>query len=95
MGVNGQRHAPAALYRRGKDPRYPLNKRLGGLQSWSGHSQYGANVLKLWGAPPWGGSFWSRGGGRVVCMRDVSSLNEICAKDEIGRQLAWNVILTT
>jgi hypothetical protein len=24
MGVSGQRHAPAALYPRGKDPRYPL-----------------------------------------------------------------------
>jgi hypothetical protein len=23
MGVSGQRHAPAALYPRGKDPRYP------------------------------------------------------------------------
>jgi ribosomal protein L25 (general stress protein Ctc) len=24
MGVNGQHHAPAALYPPGKDPRYPL-----------------------------------------------------------------------
>jgi hypothetical protein len=30
MGVSGQHHAPAALYPRGKDPRYPLDKRLGG-----------------------------------------------------------------
>jgi hypothetical protein len=30
MGVSGQRHAPAALYSRGKDPRYPLDRRLGG-----------------------------------------------------------------
>jgi hypothetical protein len=29
MGVSGQRHAPAALYPRGKNPRYPLDKRLG------------------------------------------------------------------
>jgi hypothetical protein len=29
-GVNDQRHALAALYARGKDPRYPLYKRLGG-----------------------------------------------------------------
>jgi hypothetical protein len=36
-GVNGQRHAPAALYPRGKNPRYPLDRRLGGPQSWSGH----------------------------------------------------------
>jgi hypothetical protein len=30
-GVSGQRHASAALY-----PRYPLDRRLGGSQSWSG-----------------------------------------------------------
>jgi hypothetical protein len=36
MGVSGQRHAPAALYPRRKDPRYPLVKRLGGPQSRSG-----------------------------------------------------------
>jgi hypothetical protein len=30
MGVSGQRHAPAVLYPRGKDLRYPLNRRLGG-----------------------------------------------------------------
>jgi hypothetical protein len=29
MGVSGQRHAPAALYPRGNDPRYPLYRRLG------------------------------------------------------------------
>jgi hypothetical protein len=34
-GVGGQHHAPAALYPRGKDPRYPWNGRLGGPQSWS------------------------------------------------------------
>jgi hypothetical protein len=31
MGVSGQRHAPAALYPRGKNPRYPLDRRLGGV----------------------------------------------------------------
>jgi hypothetical protein len=36
MGVSGQHHAPAALYPRGKDPRYPLDRRLGGPQSRSG-----------------------------------------------------------
>jgi hypothetical protein len=36
-GVSGQRHAPAALYLRGKDIRYPLNRSLGGSQIWSGH----------------------------------------------------------
>jgi hypothetical protein len=29
MEVSGQRHAPAALYPRGQDPRYPLSKRAG------------------------------------------------------------------
>jgi hypothetical protein len=28
MGVSGQRHALAALYLRGKDPRYPSYRRL-------------------------------------------------------------------
>jgi hypothetical protein len=36
-GVSGQHHALAALYPRGKDPRYPLYRRLGGPQSRSGH----------------------------------------------------------
>jgi hypothetical protein len=36
--ASGQRHAPAALYPREKDPRYPLDRRLGGPQSRSGHS---------------------------------------------------------
>jgi hypothetical protein len=29
-GVSGQRYAPAVLYPREKDPRYPLDRRLGG-----------------------------------------------------------------
>jgi hypothetical protein len=37
MGVSGERQAPAAVYPRGKDPRYPLYRRLGGPQSRSGH----------------------------------------------------------
>jgi hypothetical protein len=36
-GVSGQRHVPVALYPRGKEPRYPLYRRLGGPQSRSGH----------------------------------------------------------
>jgi hypothetical protein len=36
-GVSGQRHASVALYPRGKDPRYPLDRKLGGPQSRSGH----------------------------------------------------------
>jgi hypothetical protein len=37
MGVSGQHHVPAALYPLGKDPRYPLYRRLGGPKSRSGH----------------------------------------------------------
>jgi hypothetical protein len=33
MGVSGHRHDPTALYPRGKDPRYPLDRRLGGLRA--------------------------------------------------------------
>jgi hypothetical protein len=29
MGVSGQRHSPAALYPRGKDPRYPFVQEAG------------------------------------------------------------------
>jgi hypothetical protein len=35
-GVSGQHHAAAALYPRRNDPRYPLDRRLGGPQSRSG-----------------------------------------------------------
>jgi hypothetical protein len=38
MGVSGQRHAPAALYPRGKGPQYPLDKGLGGPQSRSDYT---------------------------------------------------------
>jgi hypothetical protein len=36
-GVSSQRHALVALYPRGKDPRFPFDRRLGGPQSWYGH----------------------------------------------------------
>jgi hypothetical protein len=36
-GVRAQRHAPAALNPRAKNSQYPLDRRLGGLQSRSGH----------------------------------------------------------
>jgi hypothetical protein len=36
-GVSGQGHAPAALYSREKDSRHPLDRRLGGHKSRSGH----------------------------------------------------------
>jgi hypothetical protein len=35
-GVSSQHHAPDALYPRGRDPRYPLYRRLGGPQDRSG-----------------------------------------------------------
>jgi hypothetical protein len=34
-GVSGQRHTPAVLYPREKDPQYLLDRRLRGPQSWS------------------------------------------------------------
>jgi hypothetical protein len=52
MGVSGQYHAPAALYPRGKDPRYPLDKRLSGPQSRSGRSDWNKNPLPLSGIEP-------------------------------------------
>jgi hypothetical protein len=36
MEVSGQLHAPATLLQ-GKSPGYPLDRRLGGVQSHSGH----------------------------------------------------------
>jgi hypothetical protein len=35
--VSGHRHAPAVLCHPEKDPRYPLDRRLGGPQGWSRH----------------------------------------------------------
>jgi hypothetical protein len=52
MGVSGQRHAPAALYPRGKDPWYPLYRRLGGPQSRYGDRGYRKNPLPLPGIEP-------------------------------------------
>jgi hypothetical protein len=46
-GVSGERHAPAALYPRRKDPRYPLDRRLDGPQSRSGHRDQRKNSLCL------------------------------------------------
>jgi hypothetical protein len=51
-GMSGQRHAPAALYSRGKDPRYPLYRRLSGPQSRSGHRGCRKNLLSLLGIEP-------------------------------------------
>jgi hypothetical protein len=52
MEVSGQRQAPAALYPRGKDPRYPLDRRLGGPQSRSGQRFWEKNPLPLPGIEP-------------------------------------------
>jgi hypothetical protein len=52
MGVSSQRHALAALYPQGKDPQYPLDRRLGGPQSRSGHRGYKKNPLPLLGIKP-------------------------------------------
>jgi hypothetical protein len=46
-GVSGLRHALAALLPRKKDPRYPLYRRLGGPQSWSGYRGYSENPFCL------------------------------------------------
>jgi hypothetical protein len=51
-GVSGQSHARAALWPRGKDPKYPLARRLGGPQSRSGLRGYGKNLLPLLGIEP-------------------------------------------
>jgi hypothetical protein len=49
MGASGQHHAPVALYPRGKNPRYPLDRRLGGPQSRSVRRGYKKNPLPLSG----------------------------------------------
>jgi hypothetical protein len=36
-GMSGQHHIQATLYPWGMDPRYPMDRRLGGLQSQSRH----------------------------------------------------------
>jgi hypothetical protein len=46
-GVSGQRHTPAALYPRGRTPRYPLDRRLDGPQRWSGHKSLDENSLGI------------------------------------------------
>jgi hypothetical protein len=49
-GVSGQRQAPAALYPRGKDLRYLLDRTLGGPQSLFGNGEYSKNPLPLQGS---------------------------------------------
>jgi hypothetical protein len=43
MGMSGQRHSPAALYTRGKDMRYPLDRRMGLPHSRSGRRSWRKN----------------------------------------------------
>jgi hypothetical protein len=52
MGVSGRRHAPATLYPREMDPRYPLDRKLGGPQSWSGTEVRWKILLPLLGIEP-------------------------------------------
>jgi hypothetical protein len=50
--VSGQHYAPAALYPRGMDTRYPLYRSLGGPQSPSGRKGQRKNRLPLSGIEP-------------------------------------------
>jgi hypothetical protein len=53
-GVSGQCHAPAAFYPRGKEPRYPLGRRLGGPQSRSKYRSWRKSpFLRLPVIEPW------------------------------------------
>jgi hypothetical protein len=51
MKVRSQLHAPAALPP-GKEPQYPLDRRLGGRQSRSGHCGVHKTLLLLQGIEP-------------------------------------------
>jgi hypothetical protein len=51
MEASGQLHALAALPP-GKEPQYPLDRRLGGLQSWSGRGGEAKNSQPLPGLEP-------------------------------------------
>jgi hypothetical protein len=55
MKVSGHRHTPAALPQR-NSPRYPLDMRLGGLQSWSGRYGGKRNLFSLPEIEPWSSS---------------------------------------
>jgi hypothetical protein len=68
MGVSGQRHALAALYPQGKNHRYPLVRRLGGPQSWSGHRGHRKNLFLC----------RESNRGRPVCSKTLLSLVWIC-----------------
>jgi hypothetical protein len=52
MGVSGQRHAPAALYPRGKDPRYPLYRRWVGPRAGLDTEDRGKILCPLRGSNP-------------------------------------------
>jgi hypothetical protein len=67
-GVSGQRHTPAGLYPRRKDPWYPLNRRLGRPQTWSGHRGYRKDLSPLPGIE-------SRSPDRPVCSQTLQWLS--------------------
>jgi hypothetical protein len=52
MGVSGQRHAVATLYRRGKNLRYPLDRRLGGPKTGLDTEAIGKILFPCWGSNP-------------------------------------------
>jgi hypothetical protein len=45
--VSGEICPPAVLFTRGKDPQYPLDKKVDGPQRWSGHRGQTKNPLSL------------------------------------------------
>jgi hypothetical protein len=59
MGVSGQRQEPAALYARGKNRRYPLDRKLGGPQIWPGHRDYRKKPSSLPVVKPRSSTLWS------------------------------------
>jgi hypothetical protein len=52
MEVKGKLHVPATLPQ-GKEPQYPLDRRLGALQSHSGRGGEEKNSKPLLGIKPW------------------------------------------
>jgi hypothetical protein len=78
MRMSSQRHTPTALYSRGRDPQYPLGRRLGRSHSCSGPRGYKKYVLLLPGIEPQSPSpffmFMSMGWNYVSELRLPTSL---------------------
>jgi hypothetical protein len=69
LEVSGQLHVPA-LYPRGKSPQYPVGRRLGGPQSWSG--QHGELIIL------------ARNGTRTrICRAHSQSLHQLLCTDSL------------